>query len=52
MEDLIDAIGNLTDISPVGPCKPTNADPQWGKIMSLKAKIPTLLSDISFTKKS
>ena len=52
MEDLIDAIGNLTDISPVGPCKPTNADPQWGKIMALKAKIPTLLSDISFTKKS
>jgi hypothetical protein len=52
MEQLIDAIGDLTDISPVGPCKPTKADPQWGKIMSLKAKIPTLLSDISFTKKS
>jgi hypothetical protein len=52
MENLIDAIGNLTDISPVGPCKPTSADPQWGKIMSLKAQIPTLLSDISFTKKS
>jgi len=52
MEQLIDAIGNLTDISPVGPCAPTSSDPQWGKIMSLKAKIPTLLSDISFTKKS
>jgi hypothetical protein len=52
MEQLIDAIGELTDISPVGPCIPTNLDPQWGKIMSLKAKIPTLLSDISFTKKS
>jgi hypothetical protein len=52
MEDLIDAIGNLTDISPVGPCKPTNVDPQWAKIAALKSKIPTLLSDISFTKKS
>jgi hypothetical protein len=52
MEDLIDAIGDLTDISPVGPCAPTKSDPQWSKIASLKAKIPTLLSDISFTKKS
>lgn len=52
MEDLIDAIGALTDISPVGPCVPTKSDPQWGKIASLKSQIPTLLSDISFTKKS
>jgi len=52
MEDLIDAIGALTDISPVGPCAPTKSDPQWGKIASLKSQIPTLLSDISFTKKS
>jgi len=52
MEDLIDAIGNLTDISPVGPCKPTKVDPQWGKIAALKGQIPTLLSDVSFTKKS
>jgi hypothetical protein len=52
MEDLIDAIGALTDISPVGPCAPTKSDPQWGKIASLKAQIPSLLSDISFTKKS
>jgi hypothetical protein len=52
MEDLIDAIGDLTDISPVGPCKPTKVDPQWGKIAALKGQIPTLLSDISFTKKS
>jgi hypothetical protein len=52
MEQLIDAIGDLTDISPVGPCKPTKSDPQWGAIASLIAKIPTLLSDISFTKKS
>lgn len=52
MEKLIDAIGNLTDISPVGPCAPTKSDPQWSAIESLKGEIPTLLSDISFTKKS
>jgi hypothetical protein len=52
MEKLIDAIGALTDISPVGPCIPTKSDPQWGAIETLKGQIPTLLSDISFTKKS
>jgi hypothetical protein len=52
MENLIDAIGDLTDISPVGPCVPTKSDPQWGKVESLKSKIPDLLSDIAFTKKN
>jgi hypothetical protein len=52
MENLIDAIGALTDISPVGPCTPTSSDPQWGKIESLKSQIPSLLSDLAYTKKT
>ena len=52
MENLIQAISTLTPISPVGPCSPLTAAPQWALIESLKAQIePTLLSQVAFTKK-
>ena len=52
MENLIQAISTLTPVSPVGPCSPLTAAPQWAAIESLKAQItPLLLSDSAFTKK-
>jgi hypothetical protein len=52
MENLIQAISTLTPISPVGPCSPLTASPQWAAIESLKGQIePTLLSQVAFTKK-
>ncbi len=35
----IDAIGNLTAISPVGPCSPLNSSPQWGEVDGVRSKI-------------
>jgi len=52
MENLIQALGTLAPISPVGPCSPLIAAPQWALIEGLKAQIePTLLSQVAFTKK-
>lgn len=51
-ESLIDKLSTLTVITPAGPSSPLSASPQWASIVSLKAEIPNLLSDLSFTKKS
>ena len=53
MKDLIAAIGGLTIIHPVvGPNTPVQSAPQWGAVKALEGQIPSILSDISFTKKS
>jgi hypothetical protein len=52
MENFIDAIGALTDLSPCGPCQPTKSDPQWGAIAALKAQLSTLLSTTNYVKKT
>jgi hypothetical protein len=52
MENLILTLSTITPISPVGPCVPLAATPQWAGIESLKAQIePLLLSEVAFTKK-
>jgi len=51
-ESLIDKLSTLTVITPVGPSSPLSASPQWSSVSSLKAELPNLLSDLSFTKKS
>ena len=52
VENLIDTIGTITVTTPAGPASPLTASPQWAAISSIKARIPTILSDLSFTKKS
>lgn len=51
-ESLIDDLGKLTVVTPAGPSSPLSASPQWPTIASLKSKIPDLLSESAFTKKS
>ena len=51
-ENLIDKLSTLTVITPAGPSSPLSASPQWTSVASLKAQLPNLLSDLSFTKKS
>ena len=50
MNQLIDAIGLITAITPVGPASPLTATPQWAQIITLKSRISTLLSKKTFTK--
>lgn len=50
-ENLIDALATLTVITPAGPSSPLSASPQWATIISIKSTIPTILSNLSFTKK-
>lgn len=52
IENLIDTIGTVTVTTPAGPASPLTASPQWAAIASIKAQIPTILSDLAFTKKS
>jgi len=52
IENLIDTIGTITVTTPAGPASPISASPQWAAISSIKSRIPTILSDLSFTKKS
>jgi hypothetical protein len=49
---LIDDLAKLTVVTPVGPSSPLSASPQWASIAAYKGKIDSLLSDLSFTKKS
>ena len=49
---LIDDLAKLTVITPVGPSSPLSASPQWASIAAYKGKIDSLLSELSFTKKS
>jgi hypothetical protein len=52
MENFILILSTMTPISPVGPCVPLIATPQWAAIEALKAQIqPLLLSEVAFTKK-
>lgn len=51
-ENLIDTLATLTVITPTGPSSPLSASPQWASISSIKSRIPTILSDLSFTKKT
>jgi hypothetical protein len=50
--DLIDKLSTLTVVTPAGPSSPLSASPQWAQIVELKTQIPTLLSELAFTKKS
>ena len=52
IESLIDKLSTLTVITPIGTSSPLTASPQWASIAALKTEIPSLLSDLSFTKKS
>ena len=52
IENLINTIGTITVTTPVGPASPLTASPQWAAISSIKAQIPTILSDVAFTKKT
>jgi hypothetical protein len=36
---LIDALGTVQPISPIGPCTTLQATPQWSQVESIKAKI-------------
>jgi hypothetical protein len=36
---LIDKLGAVAPISPVGPCTPLMATPQWPDVMAIQAKI-------------
>jgi len=51
-KDLINAIGNLTAITPQGPTSPFRLAPQWPKVEEIMSKINSLLSQLSYTKKS
>lgn len=52
MEQLLDALAIFTAVTPAGPTTPFNTSPQWPQIEQLKAQIPELLSQLSFTKKN
>lgn len=39
---LVDMLGNLTIISPVGPCALMKASPQWGQVEEVKAAINSI----------
>lgn len=39
---LVDAIGTLTAISPIGPCTPLTAAPSWASVTALKAKLSAI----------
>jgi len=43
---LIDALGMITTISPVGNCAPLSATPQWGQVMSIKSKLESIKGDL------
>ena len=51
-EKLIDDLGKVIVITPAGPSQPLSASAQWPTIAAYKGKIPALLSDQSFVKKS
>ena len=39
IDKLIDAVGLLTPIHPLGPCSPLTATPTWAQIIALKAQL-------------
>jgi len=50
--DLIDAIGEITVATNVGPTGPINASPAWPKIIALKNKFDNNLSKLAFVKRT
>lgn len=42
ISDLITAVGSLTALSPVGPCAPLTAAPQWSAVSTIKGKIDVI----------
>lgn len=50
-ESLIDTLATVVVTTPAGPSSPLSASPQWASIAAFKGQIPTLLSEVSFTKK-
>jgi hypothetical protein len=46
LAQLVDAIGMLTAISPVGPCSPLTAAPQWSGVDAIKAKIKEITGSL------
>jgi len=51
-DEFIDALGNLTVMTAIGPSSPLSASPGWAQILSIKAKYQNNLSQLSFTKLS
>lgn len=52
MNQLVTALSTVTPIHPVvGPCLPLAATPQWPAVLSLLSQIPTILSQVAFTKR-
>jgi hypothetical protein len=52
MTQFITNLSTVTPIHPVvGPCLPLASTPQWPTIVSLLSQIPTILSQVAFTKK-
>ena len=43
---LIDALGQVQTISPVGPCTPLQATPQWSQVMSVQSKIKDITGSL------
>jgi hypothetical protein len=44
---LIDALGTLTAISPVGPCSPLTAAPTWSQVSAIQNKIKEITGSLS-----
>lgn len=51
MNNLINALGTVTVVTPIGPSSPLTASPQWAAIATLASQISTLLSELSYTTK-
>jgi hypothetical protein len=43
---LIDALGKIQNISPVGPCTLMSATPQWPEVEQIKAKIKEITGSL------
>lgn len=46
LSKLIDALGTVQTISPVGPCTPLQATPQWSQVMSVQSKIKEITGSL------
>ena len=46
LTELIDALGAVAPISPVGNCTPLQATPQWAQVIPLQLKIKTLTGSV------
>jgi hypothetical protein len=46
LTQLIDALGQLTVISPMGPCSPVMASPQWAMVTQIQSKIKQIMGSL------